>query len=371
MVDSKVKDALTPYTRALYADDGSFTPDILVTALRKIFVGEASDIQTATFLGALRMRGLDQQSQFIAAAVTTVLEFLDTIDPALVLPEGYIDIVGTGGDGQNTFNVSTSSAIVAAGMGLKVCKHGGKASTSASGLGDLLKCLGVETMNVNSLTTPLIVTKSDFCFLFAPAFHPGMAKVAHIRADMGVPTIFNILGPLINPIPIRARILGVYSKQLGEAYAEAASLLAKKLHVHRSTMVVYGDVGLDEISPVGTTLIWRVDEHGNIARGTISPRDFDLPEHPLLLVKSGTPEENAKILLYILKQDFPEFVIKPENNHPLVDYILLNSAALAVVSGIAASWKEGVQVAKNAIISGAAWRELQAFTIAVEKAVPA
>lgn len=358
------KNILTPYIKSLFMDPPNLTPGDLAVALRCIFRGIPSDIQTAAFLTALRMKGLDQESSYIAAAVTAVLEFSNVIPPELVDEEGYIDIVGTGGDGQDTFNVSTSSAIVAAGMGLPVCKHGGKASTSSSGSGDLLKCLGVDLMNVDHGTTPEIVKKSNFCYLFAPAFHPGMGKVANVRAQLGVPTIFNILGPLINPIPIKSRILGVYSEKLGEAYALAASILAKESKTHKRTMVVFGEIGLDEISPIGYTKTWTIDENGNITKGRISPADFDLPEHDLKLVKSGTPQQNADLLLHILRQDEEEFQIG-DINHPIVDYILMNTAALAVVSGSARTWVEGVKLAKDAIVSGKSLEALEDFKRAI------
>lgn len=358
------KQVLTPYIKLLFLEPPNLTPDDLSTVLRSMFRGIPLDIQLAAFLTALRMRGLDHEPDFIAAAVLTILEFLDYIEPSLVEKEGYIDIVGTGGDGQNTFNVSTSAAIVAAGMGLKVCKHGGKALTSTSGSGDLLKYLGVDLSVVNSKTTPSIVQKSSFCYLFAPSFHPAMGKVAPIRAQMGIPTIFNILGPLMNPIPLRARILGVYSEKLGELYALAAAKLAQKTPSHERTMVVWGEVGLDEISPTGLTKCWIIDENGNITRTVISPKNFKLPEHPLLAVRSGTPQENADVLLHILRQDTPEYTCKTIN-HPLVDYILMNAAAVAVVAGLTDSWEEGVKLAVDSLVLGKAARALEDFKAAL------
>lgn len=358
---------LTPYIKLLFLEPPNLTPNDLATVIRSIFKGIPSDIQTAAFLTALRMRGLDHEPDYIAAAVQTVLEFSDTIDAESVDLQGYVDIVGTGGDGQNTFNVSTSAAIVAAGMGLKVCKHGGKASTLASGSGDLLKALGVDLSAVNRATTPGIVKTLKFCFLFAPLFHPGMGKVAPVRAQLGIPTIFNILGPLMNPIPLRARILGVYLEKLGEAYAEAAAALAKRSPAHERTMVVFGEVGLDEISPIGLTKCWLVDLHGDIAKLTILPKDFKLPEHSLALVKSGTPEENAAVLLHILRQDLPEYTVDSPAPHPVVDYILMNSAAVAVVAGLCDSWERGVELAREAIRSGSAVRALEDFQRAVAR----
>lgn len=367
-MSTESKNILTPYLKSLFLDPPNFTPSDLATVLRCTFRGIPSDIQVSSFLTALRMKGLDHEPEFIAAAVNTILEFSNVIPPELVDSNGYIDIVGTGGDGQNTFNVSTSSAIVAAGMGLPICKHGGKASTSKSGSGDLLKCLGVDLMKVTDVTAPEIVKKSDFCFLFAPAFHNGMGKVANIRSQLGIPTIFNILGPLINPIPIKSRILGVYSEKLGDSYARAVSVLASQSKVHERTMVVFGEVGLDEISPIGFTKIWLIDRDGTITKLVISPRDFGIPDHDLSSVKSGTPQENAEILFHILRQDSPRFKIKDRiegNNHPLVDYILLNSAALAVVAGLTDSWIEGVELAKTAIVSGSALQALESFKEAV------
>ena len=359
--------ALTPYIKSLFLQPPNFTPDDFASVLRHIFMGTSSDVQTSAFLTALRMRGLDHQPEFIAAAVSTILEFSDVIPASSLSPKGFIDIVGTGGDGQNTFNVSTSAAIVAAGMGLNVCKHGGKASTSSSGSGDLLKSLGVDLSVVNKDTTPTIVSESNFCFLFAPSFHRGMAKVAPIRSKIGIPTIFNILGPLLNPMPIRARILGVFSEELGDSYAKAAAELAKKSEVHEKTMVVYGEIGLDEISPFGRTKCWMIDRSGEITKTSISPADFGLPEHSLIHVKSGTPEQNAEILLHILRQDNSDYRVDAKYNIPLVDYILMNAAALAVVADLCETWAEGVDLARTAIASGAAYQALDNFRLAVER----
>lgn len=359
------KNVLTPYIKALLLDPPNLTPHDLTLVMRSMFSGVVSTVQMAAFLTALRLRGLDHKPEFIAAAASTLIEFAQSIPPASVDLDGYVDIVGTGGDGQNTFNVSTSSAIVGAGMGLRVCKHGGKASTSTSGSGDLLKSLGVDLSNVNAESTPSIVKQSKFCFLFAPSFHPVMGLVAPVRAELGIPTIFNILGPLINPMPLKARILGVYSEELGEAYAQAVAQMTKSQAYHKNTMIVFGEVGLDEISIIGKTKCWMVDDKGEITKFIISPKDFNLPEHSLDLVRSGTPDENAEVLMHILRQDSPEYIVKDHGNHPLIDYILLNSAAIAVVSGICDSWSEGVEHAKTSITSGAAYNSLDSFKKAI------
>lgn len=354
---------LTPYIKLLLLEPPNLAPSDLATVLRLVFRGLASDVQIAAFLTALRMRGLDHRPQYIAAAVGAILEFSHVINPSLVAPEGYVDIVGTGGDGQNTFNVSTLAALVAAGMGLPVCKHGGKAATLLSGSGDLLRCLGIDLMHVTAATVPAIVERLRFCFLFAPAFHPGMARVAAVRAQLGIPLIFNILGPLINPMPLRAKVLGVYSERVGAAYAEATAQLERARRIHHKTLVVWGECGLDEVSPVGHTKIWCVDADGTITTDRVSPHDFGLGEHDLASVRSGTPQQNAEVLLHILRQDDPQYAVGGEGvaSHPLVEYILMNTAVLAFAAGSVLTWKAGVAAARELILSGAALAALEGF----------
>lgn len=353
---------LTPYIKSLLLEMPNLKPEDLSFVLKFVFKGKASDIQVASFLTAVRVKGIDHKPQFIAAAVRTIMEFTSPILIQNFDTDGFVDIVGTGGDGQNTFNVSTSASIVAAGMGIPVCKHGGKASTSSSGSGDLLNCLGVDLMKINKDNAVNVLSSSTYTFLFAPAFHEVMANVASVRKQLGIPTIFNILGPLLNPAPLKARILGVYSKSLGQAYAETVVELTQNDPVHTRTMVVYGEIGLDEISPFGPTTCWIV-ENGQISTSSISPKDFNLPETPLHLVKSGTPQENATILSHILCQDHPDYTIKDSNNanHPIVNYILMNTSALAVVYGLTNSYSQGVELAKQAIVSGSALTCLDSF----------
>ena len=362
---------LTPYIKSLFLETPNLTPNDLAIVLKCIFKGIPSDVQTAAFLTALRMRELDHKAEFITAAVNTILEFSSTVSLESVGNKSYIDIVGTGGDGQNTFNVSTSSSIVAAGMGLPICKHGGKTSTSTSGAGDILSCLNVNLMKVSKETLPLLLKKSNYSFLFAPSFHSAMGKVAYVRSNLGIPTIFNILGPLINPVPLKARILGVYNEALGESYADAASLLNKENKSKCVSMVVYGKIGLDEIAPIGPTKCWLVDAKGDITTFIISPKDFNLPEHTLLEVRSGSPQENADILMHILRQDLDTYKVhvNPHNNHPIVNFILLNSAALAVVSGLTDSWAEGVELAKTAILTGSSLSSFEKFRAAVSEII--
>lgn len=356
---------LTPYIKKLLVTPPQLTLSEFGEALDFIFTGEANDVEISSFLTAIRLHKLDFNSEFIAVAVETILKYSEKVSGKLVDPEGYVDIVGTGGDSQNTFNVSTSAAIVGAGMNINVCKHGGKASTSSSGSGDLMNRLGVDLMKVNANTAPFIVKDSKLCFLFAPAFHHGMGKVIDVRKQLGIPTIFNILGPLLNPIKIKARILGVYTEELGRTYCEAAVQIDKARNNSANTMVVWGEIGLDEISPIGKSKVWyysKVDD--KIKEFELSPSDFGLPEHSLDLVRSGTPEENAAVLKQILCKGEDE--LQPGMD-PLVDYILMNAGALAVVSGLTNDWKEGVKLARKSISSGAAKTALDSFIAAVGK----
>lgn len=357
---------LTPFIKKLLPTPPELTLEDFSKALDTIFTGDANDVEISSFLTALRVHKLDFNSSYIATAVETILKYSETIDDDLVDSEGYVDIVGTGGDSQNTFNVSTSAAIVSAGMNLKVCKHGGKASTSASGSGDLMNKLGVELMKVNSQSAPLIVKNSNLCFLFAPAFHNGMGKVVNVRKQLGIPTIFNILGPLLNPINIKARILGVYTETLGRTYCEAAVKIDKARGKKANTMVVWGEVGLDELSPIGKSKVWFYNKDlDTIKEFELSPTDFGLPEHSLDSVRSGTPAENAAVLSKIL--DITDEEKLQPGVDPLVDYILMNSAALAVVAGLTNDWKEGIVLARQSIGSGSAKKALEDFIAAIEK----
>ncbi|AOA64388.1 Anthranilate phosphoribosyltransferase [Komagataella phaffii CBS 7435] len=353
------KTVLTPFIKSLLLTPPNFPPSDLTTILKLVVQGLASDVQLAAFLTALKMSRLDHNPLYVAAMASALLEFSSLIPISDSENVWFTDIVGTGGDGQNTFNVSTSAAIVAAGMGLDVCKHGGKASSSASGAGDLMTFLGVDQSNVTAETFPRLRQASKFSFLLAPNFHPAMAKVAPVRAQLNIPTIFNLMGPLINPAPIASRIIGVYAEDLGQLFAEAFIVLDKSRYGKvGKTMVVWGCCGLDEISPIGRTKTWTVDpETETVTVGYLEPSDFGLAEHTLDTVQSGTPSANAETLISIL-QNQPEY---SEPDHPLVDYIVMNAAALAVVSGLASDWKHGVILARKSISSGAALEQLRSF----------
>lgn len=292
------------------------------------------------------------------------------------------DIVGTGGDSHNTFNISTTSSILASSL-LLIAKHGNKASTSRSGSADLLSCAPPKPpiiTNVTAKNLPAIYSKTNYAFLFAPVFHPGARHAANIRRQLGWRTIFNLLGPLANPLHdlIEAPVLGVARREIGPEFAESLRQSGCK-----KGMVVCGDEELDELSCAGPTHCWRLVENPNTKEAeikyfTVAPADFGLPPHALKDVSPGkSPEQNAEILMKILKNEVPE-------DDPILHFVLINTAALFVVSGICDAddsnmgegddgkvikeigpgggrWKEGVRRAKWAIKSGAAYKQWEAF----------
>lgn len=353
---------LNVYLKKLLKKPPSLTAEDLTEALNHMINGEISDVQVSAFLATLRVTELDHSSSFVSAAAARIFEESHKMNYAELDPNGYVDIVGTGGDGQDTFNVSTTAGIIAAGIpGIKVCKHGGKASTAASGAGDILKCLGVDLFNVTDQSAPEILRQSQFTFLFAPVFHPMMASLAPLRRAMGMPTIFNIMGPLLNPAPIKGRIIGVYDEGLGQVFAEAVRDLnhcrlgpAGQGPRAVPAMIVWGEEGLDEISPAGKTRVWHLRADESIEEYSLHPSDFGLPTHELSTVKSGTPAENAEVVWKIVRNELPE-------NHPVLDYVLLNTAALAVIDGAAKDWKHGVELARESIQSGEAKKALETF----------
>ncbi|SCU79756.1 LADA_0B02960g1_1 [Lachancea dasiensis] len=356
---------ISRYTKLLLEHPPKLTPTDLHSAILIIIESLASSnnaleiyVPIASFLSCLRTSGLDLKAEYIAEAAKAVLKYSTVVElnatPNLE-DTTTIDIVGTGGDGQNTFNVSTSSAIVAAGIpGIKVCKHGGKASTSNSGAGDLINVLGCDTSKINSRTVPHLWDNNSFIFMLAPSFHGGMKHVALLRSLLKIPSIFNVLGPLLHPVgSIQKRVLGVYSKKLGQEYARAASII----YPQSETYVVWGHVGLDEVSPIGKTTVWHTDplNSSQITSFEVEPSMFGLEEHSLHECVSMGPEENAKSLRTILEGHYR----RGENG--VYDYILLNTAMLYCLTMSNQDWKRGVEVAEESIHSGQALKALDHF----------
>lgn len=296
------------------------------------------------------------------------------------------DIVGTGGDSHNTFNISTTASILASSL-LLVSKHGNRASTSKSGSADLIANMRFPTPPDMTAVEPdkigQIYSKTNYAFLFAPSFHPGMRFVSPVRKKLPWRTVFNLLGPLANPMDVHdrpmleARVIGVARRDLGPVFAEAL-----RLNGVRKAMVVCGDEELDEVSCAGPTLCWRLAEDTagqvEVQHFRVAPEDFGLSRHPLHTVSPGKePAENAKILKRILKDELAD-------DDPILEFVLINTAALFVVSGVCDAdssemghgdggnvlheagpgggrWKEGVRRARWAIKSGEAWKQWDAF----------
>lgn len=343
---------LVPYLKKLIADPSTLTSEDVDQALVKILDGNVPDAQVAAFLAGARVAHRDLQEDFLAAAVRRF-----KFEARKVKSDStFVDIVGTGGDGQNTFNVSSTSAIVASGIpGIRVAKHGGPSSTSKSGASDLFSALGADITKVNAETAPEILSKSDLCYLSAPMFHPIMSSVRRMRKELGIPSILNLVGPLLNPAPLEASVVGVYLKELGPVFAETIRELRKDSAVPTAeAFVVWGAEGLDEISVAGITHIWHLTKSGEINHIEVTPDDFGLQRHPISEVRSGTPEQNAETTKLLLENKLPD-------GHPILDYVLINTSALAVVDGKAANWKEGVKLARESISSGRAQKSWNTF----------
>ncbi|WBW74319.1 phosphoribosylanthranilate transferase Trp4 [Schizosaccharomyces osmophilus] len=323
------------------------------SALHDILQEKSNPVQIGAFLTAMRLTRVEQRPEVLMSTVNVIRSYSIPVEGISSIQPKFIDIVGTGGDGHNTFNVSTASAIIAAGAGAHVCKHGNKASTSSSGSADLLMSFGCDLLNVTAKNLIAITDESKFSFLFAPQCHPRLKVVAPVRKEIGVPSIFNLVGPLLNPVPTYARIIGVSHPSLVPTFARALLLLGAD-----RSFVVCGEEGLDEISPAGPTHAWLVKD-GQITQMILTPESFHLPRHPLSSVASGTPSANAVLLEKMLSNMLPK-------NHPVLDYVLINTAMLLHVAGLAESLHDGVLLAQESIASHAALRELERFASATQ-----
>ncbi|KAK6586191.1 hypothetical protein PZA11_001248 [Diplocarpon coronariae] len=396
--------SITALLRRLWPEpeDNNVTADEIALAISHIFRDQLSPVQTGALLTCLHFTGWDRRADVITKCAAVMREAASQIDRAALdkvvktqgRPEGQYngglcDIVGTGGDSHHTFNISTTSSILASSL-LLMSKHGNKASTSKSGSADLLLSTLPTAPNLYAVTPETLTevyAKSNYAFLFAPVFHPCMRYVAPIRKELGWRTIFNLLGPLASPVEgnIEARLLGVARRDIGPVFAEALQMSGA-----RKAMVVCGEEDLDEISCAGRTFCWRLVDRSthqdaaappprvDIESFTLSASDFGLPAHALRDVSPGKePYENALILTELLMNRLPP-------DHPILEFVLMNTAALFVVSGICEAdasdmghgddgkvvmergpgggrWKEGVRRARWAIESGEAWRQWRYF----------
>lgn len=301
--------------------------------LDEMLDGKATDAQIGSFLTALNLERITPE----------ILEAMAASMRSHALPcsveEKTIDIVGTGGDGIDTFNVSTAASIIVAAAGGKVMKHGNRSNSSKCGSADLLEAFGAR-LDVDGEQAARVMRKAGFCFLFAQKFHPSMKHVGPVRRQLGIRSVFNILGPLTNPCVAEYQMSGVFREFLCPLYINTF----KKMGVKRA-MVCISEEGLDEISPQGTTKCWWLMD-GKISRKDISPADFGLPVHQLTEVAGGEPEENVQI--------FNDILEGKNMDGPCVHYVLENAACALYVAGIASDLKDGVAKCRAAISSGKA-----------------
>lgn len=304
----------------------------------EIMDGKASDIQISSFLTALSMKG--ETIDEITAAAQAMREHARTITPH----KDVLEIVGTGGDGSNSFNISTTSAIVISSAGVPIAKHGNRAASSKSGAADVLEELGVN-IDLGPNENLELLNKIDICFLFAQKYHLAMRHVANVRNELSIRTIFNVLGPLTNPAGASIQLLGVYDELL----VESLSRVLQNLGVKRG-MVVYGQDRLDEISICDKTTVCEIN-NGQILKYEISPKDFGMQIAKKTDLLGGQPAENAEITLNILNGE----------RSAKRDVVVLNSAAGLYLADKVDSIISGVELAEELIDSGKALEQLERF----------
>ncbi|MCU1348845.1 MAG: TrpD [Acidobacteria bacterium] len=307
--------------------------------------GHASDVQKAALLIALRMKG--ETVDEITGAAQAMRERVTPLD---VDHERLVDTCGTGGDGRGTFNISTLAALVAAGAGAPVAKHGNRAVSSACGSADLLTALGVH-IDLDAARMSQVLRRTGISFLFAPKLHPAMGAVAAVRRELGVRTIFNVLGPLTNPAFAKRQVLGVYADHLVEILAEVLLALGCE-----HAMVVHSRDGLDEISLSAPTHVCEARD-GTLRSYELTPDDLGLPTYPLDAMAGGDAAANARIALAILGGEAGG----------RRDIVLANAGAALYVAGSAASIREGIALAREALASGAAAAKLRELVAATNE----
>ena len=306
--------------------------------MNEIMAGEASQIQMASYLTALSLKGetIDEITGSAGGMREHCIKILND--------EDVLEIVGTGGDHSNSFNISTTSSLVIAASGIKVAKHGNRAASSKCGAADVLEALGVK-IDISPKQSADLLKQIDICFLFAQNYHIAMKYVAPVRKELGIRTVFNILGPLTNPAGASMQIMGVYDETLVEPLARVLNNLGVK-----RAMVVYGEDGLDEISLSSSTQICEIHD-GHYTCYKITPEQFGFERCLKEELVGGTPQENAKITLDILKGQ----------KGPKRDAVLMNAGAAIYIGGKAQDLQEGIAIARQMIDEGKALKKLEDF----------
>ena len=323
---------------SLLVKGNALSTEMMTTVMEEIMTNEATDAQKASFLTALAMKGetIDEITAAAKVMRSHCERFLNDMD--------VLEIVGTGGDGSNTFNISTLSAIVASAAGIPVAKHGNRAASSKCGTADCLEALGVKIDIAPALSAQLL-KDIDICFLFAQKYHTAMRFVGGVRKEMGIRTLFNILGPLANPAGANMQLLGVYSEDLIEPLAHVLCNLGVK-----RAMVVYGTDSIDEISLSAPTKVCEF-RGNNFKTYEITPEQYGFTRCAKEDLVGGTPEDNAKIALDILN----------DQPGPKLDAVLLNAGAAIYIASDNITMADAIAKARVLIESGAAKKQLETF----------
>lgn len=324
-------------TIAKLLDGHDLTRDEACETMRTIMRGEATPAQIAGFLVALRAKG--ETADEIAGCAEAMREHVLRVNPKR---DDLVDIVGTGGDGANTYNISTAAALVAAGAGAAIAKHGNRAASSASGAADVLEALGFR-LELPPERIERSIDELGFGFLFAQAHHPAMKHAAPVRRELATRTVFNVLGPLTNPAGARALMLGVYSPELTRTLADALVQLGAE-----RAYVVYGADGIDELSPCGPNLVCEV-ENGSVREYELDPLDLGIERCDPAELRGGDPQSNAAALRRVLAGQ--------GGGHRSA--VILNAAGGIAAAGHAENLREGIALAREAIDSGAAAARLE------------
>lgn len=304
----------------------------------EIMSGKASDIQKSAYLAAMSLKGETIEE------ITASVEGMRKHCVSFPLEMNTLEIVGTGGDGSDSFNISTTSSFVISAAGVPVAKHGNRAASSKCGAADVLEALGIN-INVAPEKSAAILKEIGICFLFAQRYHTAMKHVAPVRKELGIRTMFNVLGPLSNPAKPKMQLMGVYDKKLTEPLAK----VLLNLGVNKA-MVVYGNDGLDEISMSDATTVCEIKD-GKIISYEMAPENFGLKRCRKTDLIGGTPLENAEITKRLLQGE----------RNAKRDAVVLNSAAALYIAGKAASIREGIDLAEQAIDTGTAIKQLDRF----------
>lgn len=314
----------------------SLTMEEAASVMEEIMSGEVTPAQFGAFVTALRLKG-ETIDEIVGLAKTMRSKAIP-----VSISGPVVDTCGTGGDGSHTFNVSTTAAFVAAGAGLKVAKHGNRAASSQCGSADVLEALGAR-IDLNAKQVERCLEKVGIGFMFAPTFHPAMKYAAAPRREIGIRTVFNILGPLTNPAGAKAQLLGVADEMLVE---KLASVLQGLGCGH--ALVVHGEDGLDEITITGKTQICEL-KGGCTKSYSIGPEDFGFEKASMTEVKGGTPDENAEVLRRILNGE----------RGAKRDIVVMNASAALVAGNQASDFREGAHIAEKVIDNGQAQAKLE------------